>query len=95
MCAWCLCVPAVGATAGGVLSSVGDAAKGLLGALLGPFERERAFDESTAALTGKRLHTMHVVRNAVAYGVLPGAAHCAAHVNHMPPTLSMVSLTSM
>jgi hypothetical protein len=50
----CCCWPlAVGATAGGVLSSVGDAAKGLLGALLGPFEKEGAFDESTAALTGK------------------------------------------
>lgn len=36
-----------------MLSYVGEAAKGLLGALLGPFEREGAFDESTAALTGE------------------------------------------
>jgi hypothetical protein len=39
-----------------VLASVADTAKGLLGALMGPFEREGAFDESTAALTG--LHSI-------------------------------------
>lgn len=55
-------MPAVGVTAGGVLSSVGDAAKGLLGALLGPYQREGAFDESTAALTGEWLHTVQIVR---------------------------------
>lgn len=45
---------AVGSAAGGVLAGVADTAKGLLGALMGPFEREGAFDESTAALTGAR-----------------------------------------
>lgn len=45
-------MPAAGAAAGSVLSSVGGAAKALLGNLLGPFEREGAFDESTAAITG-------------------------------------------
>lgn len=43
---------AVGTAAGGVLAGVADTARGLLGALMGPFEREGAFDESTAAFTG-------------------------------------------
>ncbi|KAF8056443.1 Napepld [Scenedesmus sp. PABB004] len=41
-----------GAVAGGVLASVGGAAKALLGGLLGPFEKEAAFDEATAVVTG-------------------------------------------
>lgn len=42
----------MGQTAGGLLAGVGGAAKAVLGGLLGPFEREGAFDEGTAALTG-------------------------------------------
>ncbi|WIA35535.1 hypothetical protein OEZ86_003961 [Tetradesmus obliquus] len=41
-----------GNAAGGLLSSVGGAAKSLLGGLLGPFEREAAFEESSAVAAG-------------------------------------------
>ncbi|WIA15333.1 hypothetical protein OEZ85_001998 [Tetradesmus obliquus] len=43
---------AAGNAAGGLLSSVGGAAKSLLGGLLGPFEREAAFEESSAVAAG-------------------------------------------
>lgn len=41
-----------GSTAGSLLASVGDAAKALLGGLMGPFEKEGAFEESSAVVTG-------------------------------------------
>jgi hypothetical protein len=44
---------AAGNAAGGLLSSVGDAAKSLLGGLLGPFEREAAPEESAAVVAGE------------------------------------------
>jgi hypothetical protein len=47
--------PAAGNAAGGLLSSVGGAAKSLLGGLLGPFEREAAFEESSAVVAGERV----------------------------------------
>ena len=48
----CFCVSSAGEAAGSVLASVGGAAKALLGGLLGPLEKEGAFDEATAAITG-------------------------------------------
>lgn len=42
-----------GAAAGHLLANVGGAAKALLGGLLGPFEKEGAFQEETAVVTGE------------------------------------------
>lgn len=73
---------AVGSAAGGVLAGVADTAKGLLGALMGPFEREGAFDESTAALTGAPSNTANILRVHVSEAGWDGTAahrHACKH----------------
>jgi hypothetical protein len=53
-----------GEATGSLLSSVGVAAKALLGGMLGTFEKEGAFEETAAAVTGGKCGCGMVSSNA-------------------------------